>query len=229
MDLTVQEAAKLLGMSEEELHRWIREGTVPAHKVEHQYRLNRVELQEWAASQRRDVPPDLFKASTTASGTSLPEALEKGGVNRGLPGASRERILQEVSRLPGIPDRVDRAMLLELLLARETIGSTSVGRGIALPHPRDPLVLGLRHARVLLVFPAEPVDFRAVDGQPVHAIFLLLSPSVRVHLELLAKLAHALHDETLNGLLCARAPDADILARFFALERNEPRSCSSSS
>jgi len=61
------------------------------------------------------------------------------------------------------------------------------------------------------------VDYNAVDGEPVHSVFLVISPSIPVHLRILAQLGFKLRDPALRELLQRRAPDADILARFDAL------------
>jgi nitrogen PTS system EIIA component len=218
MDLSIREASRLLAVSEHTLYRWIRSGSLPAHRVRQQYRLNRVELQEWAASHGHRVLPDLFDADGSGGSPDLAASLERGGIHRGVAGTTREEVLAGVTRLPGVPDEIDRAILYQLLLAREALAGTGVGSGIALPHPRDPLVLNLREPRVLLCFPVAPVDFGALDGQPVHALFLLLSPSVRVHLQLLARLAYALHDDVLNRALREAGPADAILSRVRALD-----------
>jgi PTS system nitrogen regulatory IIA component len=62
------------------------------------------------------------------------------------------------------------------------------------------------------------VDFGAPDGQPVRIVFLLLSPSVRAHLRLLARLAAALHDETFKRLLQEAAPSEEIVRRLGTIE-----------
>jgi PTS system nitrogen regulatory IIA component len=223
MDLSVRDVAGLLNVSENTVYRWVREGTLPSHRVHDQYRLNRVELQEWAATHGHRVSPDLFASSGSEELPSLAAALERGGIHHGLAGSRREEILGAVTKLPGIPDGVDRELLYQLLLAREALAPTGVGRGIALPHPRDPVVLHLREPRVLLCFPETPVAFGALDGEPVRALFLLLSPSVHAHLQMLARLAYALHDDALLALLDRReAPDV-LMDRVRALESKGAR------
>jgi PTS system nitrogen regulatory IIA component len=111
--------------------------------------------------------------------------------------------------------------LLELLEGREALASTGVGDGIALPHARDPLVVPVDDPTVLLCFLAKPVDFGAVDAQPVSTLFLLLSPTVRSHLQLLARVSFAVHDAQVKELLRAQAPRESILERIGAIE-SEP-------
>ena len=149
---------------------------------------------------------------------SLHAALQRGGIYFDLEGNRREKVLAAVTKLPGIPAGVDRAVLEQLLIGRETLAPTAVGGGIALPHPRDPLVVRVDEPHVLLCFLKQPVDFRAMDGRPVRVLFTLLSPSIRMHLQMLAKLAFALHDEALVRLLGATPSRDTILERVRALE-----------
>lgn len=221
MDLTVREAAELLAVPEDTLYRWIRSGSLPAQKKRHQYWINRVELQEWAAVHGRRVLPELFTPRGSA-GPGLRAALERGGIHAGVSGTRRDEVLLAVSRLPGIPEGVDRDLLHQLLVAREVLTSTGIGGGIALPHPRDPLVLRVAEPHVLLCFLANAVDFGALDRQPVRVLFLLLSPSVHAHLQMLAKLAYVLHDEELRGLLGRQERPEAILERVGVLESATP-------
>ena len=222
MDLSVRDVARLLNVSEETVYRWIRKGSLPSHRVHDQYRFNRVELQEWAALHEHRVSPDLFRSDATQEECpSLRAAIEHGGIFYGIPGDRREKVLEAVCELPGIPSKVNRQLLYQLLVAREALASTAVGHGIAIPHPRDPVVVRVDRPAVLLCFLSEPIDFQAMDGQPVRVLFTLLCPSVRIHLQLLAKLAFALHDETLKELLHTAAPKDAILKRIAILEDPE--------
>ncbi len=220
MDLRARDVAKLLNVSEQTVYRWVRERSLPSHRVGEQVRFNRVELQEWAATHGHWVSPALFAPQGPAEAApGLDAALERGGVYVGVPGATREEVLDAVTRLPGVPANVDRAMLAQLLVGRETLASTALGDGIAIPHPRDPLIVRVDEPRVLLCFLARPVDFGAIDGLPVRVLFTLLSPSIRLHLQTLAKLAFALHDPALRELLSRAAPAPELLARVPALEQ----------
>ena len=162
-------------------------------------------------------PPRSFPAFSAA--------IERGGIFYGVPGESREEVLAAVTRLPGIPAGIDRQLLHQLLVAREALASTSVGDGIALPHPRDPVVVRVDQPAVFLCFLERPVDFGALDGRPVRVLCMLLSPSVRDHLQILARLAAALHDETFKELLHAAAPREGILNHLRAVEGERGQGC----
>jgi PTS system nitrogen regulatory IIA component len=209
-DLSVRDAARLLQVSEKTVYRWVRERSIPHDRLRDEIRFNRVELQEWAQSRGLPVHPGSLEAGTQRPGASLADALARGGIARDVPGATRDQALQAVARHRGLPEGIDRALLAELLTSRERLGSTGLGGGIAIPHPRDPVVLGVSEPRVLLALLATPVDFGAPDGRLVSTLFLILSPSVQGHLDTLSRLAFVLHDPEVKRRLEARAPD-DVL------------------
>lgn len=218
MELGVRDVARLLNVSEQTVYRWVESGSLPAKRLHDQYLFNRVELQEWAASQKHPVSLELFeKNGSVETVPSLSDALERGGIYHDIPGDRRETVLEAVSKLPGIPSSVDRALLHQLLVGREALASTALGDGIAIPHPRDPLVVHVTKPYVLLCFLKQPIDFHAMDGLPVRVLFTLLSPSVRQHLQMLGRLSFALHDTQLKELLSRAASRDAILARVRAI------------
>jgi PTS system nitrogen regulatory IIA component len=222
MDLTARDLARLLNVSEKTIYRWIRDRALPAYRLHEQYRFNRVEVQEWAALQKINVSPEIFSDPDAPGGSppSLASAIERGGVHHSLHGSTREEVLHAIVEAAPIPAGIDRNRLHQLLLTREALSSTGIGGGIAIPHPRTPLVLQLREPIVVLGFLAHPVDFEAVDRQPVRALFLLLSPTVQSHLQTLAKLSWALHDPGFRALVDRQASGGEILPRLQELERS---------
>lgn len=220
MDLKIREAAKLLGVDADEVRRWIRDLGLPAYRFQEQFRIHSVELQEWALEHDVRVPPALLQANHAGTGPApdLVSALERGGLHADLPGLTRDEVLAAVARLPGIPEAFDRELLLQLLLAREMLASTGLGAGIAVPHPRSPIVLDVEvPPTLLLCFPRQPVDFGAIDGKPVWVLFLLLSPTIHDHLRMLSQLSWSLHDSQVRALLERRAPLSEITAHLRSL------------
>lgn len=222
MQLTVRDAARHLGVAEQVLIRWAERGELPAQYVDGQYRFNRVELLEWAAQHTLPVSPEILEEPGTRSPRILlSSALRAGGVHPAVPGTDREGVLRAVvERLP-LPPGVDRALLLDTLLAREKLGSTALGGGIAIPHPRDPIVLRVRAPLLAACYLAAPADFAAPDGRPVDTLFVMVTPSVRDHLHLLAALASALRDPVLRERLAARAGPEPLLAQVERVEREQ--------
>jgi PTS system nitrogen regulatory IIA component len=220
MQLTIPQATRYLGVDEETVHRWIRERGLPAHRLNERLYLNAIELWEWATENGVQVSHDLLDRERERPEAPPPLAtmLAAGGIHHDVPGADRSSVLREVvARLPLPPD-VDREFVTAVLDAREAMGSTGIGDGIAIPHVRNPILLQVGEPSVTLCLLRTPVDFDAIDGRPVHALFTVVSATVPSHLRILAQLGFALHDEPLRELLRARAPGPAILERIRAIE-----------
>ena len=117
-----------------------------------------------------------------------------------------------------LPEEVDRAFLLKVLLTRESLGSTGIGDGIAIPHVRNPIVLHIQRPMVTLCSLKAAIDFAALDGKPVHTLFTLVSPTIRAHLGLLSKLAFALRDERFKQAVANRGSRQELLEAAAVVE-----------
>lgn len=213
MTLTVRDIARLLSVSEKTVYRWINQGELPAYQIHEQYRFNRAEILEWATSRKIPVSPEIF-AEPETTGMPMPslfEALQNGGVNYRVVGADKWAVLKNVVQLLQLPDEVDREFLYRVLVAREELSSTGIGEGIAIPHVRNPVVLHISKPMVTLLFLEHPVDFGAIDGQPVYALFMLISPSVRAHLHLISRLAFCLRDSAFRDVIRRQGLREEIL------------------
>lgn len=220
MKLTVKDAARLLSVSEKSIYRWIKDGVIPAYQVNDQYRFNRAELLEWATSRRINVSPEIFQEPEGGDSPppSLTEALRAGGVHYRICGQDKAGVLHSVVDVMKLPEEVDREFLYQVLLAREALGSTGIGDGIAIPHVRNPIVLHLSRPLVALCFLESPVEFGAIDHQPVTTLFTLVSPTVRAHLHLLSRLGYVLRNPEVRAAVTQQASRDEIMA---ALEKAE--------
>jgi PTS system nitrogen regulatory IIA component len=219
MDLTAKDAAKLLNVPEDTIYSWIRNGTVPSYKVRDKYRLNRVELLEWATARNMKVSPEIFREN----GIKPPEllltnALRRGGVLYDLDCKDKTSALRAVCAVLPLPPKVDREELHNVLVAREALCSTGIGNGVAIPHPRGPIVLGIPEPQVTLGFLRKPIEYGALDKQPVSILFVIISTTVRVHLLLLSHLMYGLQDQEFRGLLDSRAAQDQILGKLTTIE-----------
>ncbi len=213
MQLSVRDVVQLLKVPEKTVYRWIKEDNMPATRVGEQYRFSRTELMEWALAHQVKLPGDIFSGedNTSVAMPSFATALETGGVYNGIVAADRDSALRAVVAHMPLPDDVDRDFLFDVLLAREALASTGMGDGIAIPHVRNPMVLQVPKAMISLCLLVEPIEFDAVDGKPVYALFSLISPTVRAHLHLLSRLAFTLRDEAFKSAIERRAPAGEIL------------------
>jgi nitrogen PTS system EIIA component len=220
MTLTVKDLARLLSVSEKTVYRWINQGTLPAYQVHEQYRFNRSEILEWATSRKIPISPEIF-AEPETSGVAMPslfEALQNGGVQYRVVGADKWAVLKNVVQLLQLPEEVDREFLYQVLVAREELSSTGIGDGIAIPHVRNPVVLHISRPMVTLFFLERPVDFGAIDGQAVYALFMLISPTVRAHLHLISRLAYTLRDSTFREVIQRQGLREEVLGAAMSVE-----------
>ena len=218
MNLTVRDIGRLLGVPEETVYRWLKEGAIPAYRIQEQYRFDRAEILEWATARGLSLSPHLFdepapKDSAPPRGR-LAAALAAGKIHYGVGGSDRASVLREVVGLLPLPKEADRSFLLEMLLARENLGSTALGHGIAIPHPRFPVIVPPSPDLLALCFLERPIDFHAPDGEPVGTLFVLISSGVKGHLALLSRLAFALKDPDTMDLLKRKAEPDAILETF---------------
>lgn len=224
MQLSVRDAAGLLNVSESTIYRWIRQDDIPAYRINDQYRFNRAELLEWATARMIQISPDVFPRVGPRS-TPLPkltEALQAGGVAYRVGGTDKPSVLRAVVDLLKLPADTDREFLYEVLLARESLGSTGVGDGIAIPHVRNPVVLHVSQPSVTLCFLDHQIDFRALDGRPVGVLFTLICPTIRVHLHLLSRLGFVLQDRHFKAALSPETPADQLLAALACAEASIP-------
>jgi nitrogen PTS system EIIA component len=218
VQIDVKEAAHLLSVSENTVYRWIRRDGLPASKVNDIYRLNKSELLEWATERHLPLSPALFEDEKAEVLPRLEDAIRAGGIAYGVAGTTKDEVLAAVVEKINLPTGVDRAFLLDVLIARESLGSTGLGDGVAVPHVRNPIVLPITQPLISLSFLAQPVDFAAVDGKPVGALFTMVSGTVKAHVHLLSRLAFGLRQPRLREAVRSQAPAAEILAAARAVD-----------
>jgi len=118
----------------------------------------------------------------------LREFFSEEAIQLELVGKSKDDVIKELIALLGL-DEKSQAMLFKMLKRRENLGSTGIGRGIAIPHCRSLVVSKLR---VAFGRKKEGLDFKAIDEKPVHFLFLIVAPPLEVsnqYLPVLGKIA----------------------------------------
>ncbi|HEX2187786.1 MAG TPA: PTS sugar transporter subunit IIA [Longimicrobiaceae bacterium] len=118
----------------------------------------------------------------------LREFFAEDSISLDLQGETKDEILKELIGLLGL-DEKSQGILYKMLKRRENLGSTGIGKGIAIPHCRS---LVVNRLRVAFARKPEGVDFKAIDEQPVHNFFLIVAPPLEVsnqYLPVLGKIA----------------------------------------
>ncbi|MFT4000082.1 PTS IIA-like nitrogen-regulatory protein PtsN [Rhizobium sp. JAB6] len=136
---------------------------------------------------------------------ALADLLQQDAIIPALKANSKKQLLQELaakaSKLTGLPERE----IFDVVLQRERLGSTGVGNGIAIPHGK---LASIKSIVGIFARLEAPVDFEALDDQPVDLVFLLLAPegAGADHLKALSRIARVLRDQDLVAKL--RATDS---------------------
>ncbi|MBN9461842.1 MAG: PTS sugar transporter subunit IIA [Burkholderiales bacterium] len=113
---------------------------------------------------------------------------------------SKKRLFEQIGLLFENNHGIERGKVFDSLFARERLGSTGLGEGVAIPHGR---IKGLKEALAAVVRLAQPIPFEAPDGKPVRLLVFLLVPEAATeeHLELLSELAELLSDTAIRESL----------------------------
>ncbi|TMH32374.1 MAG: PTS IIA-like nitrogen regulatory protein PtsN [Betaproteobacteria bacterium] len=131
-----------------------------------------------------------------------------------LAASSKKRLFEQAGLLFENHDGIARSLVFDSLFARERLGSTGLGQGVAIPHGR---IKGLKEALGAFIRLVQPIPFDAPDGAPVTLVFVLLVPekATEKHLQILSELAQMFSDRVLREAMSAAA-DAQALYQLIA-------------
>lgn len=149
----------------------------------------------------------------------ITEFLDVKGIHLDLRASEKQDILKElVDVLAEVKDIGDKKLILKALLERESLGSTGIGQGIAIPHGKTDKVKELIS---VLAISKQGVNFEALDGEPVYIFFLLVAPkdAAGPHLKALAQISRMLRDTYFCDLL-RRCDSAEQVYELIRKEEN---------
>ncbi|GAB4226272.1 MAG: PTS sugar transporter subunit IIA [Chlamydiales bacterium] len=197
MDLGIKDVAELLNVSENSIYKWIKDGKMPAYLINKQYRFSRNEVENAVFLHHLGNDQDILEKfedsevlhSVGVKQYGLYRAIHKGLVLNEIKGESKEEIISNTMQSVAEDLDLDAFVLTELLLDRENLMPTALGNGIAVPHTRD-FLLDKHYDAVTVVFLDKPIEYGALDRNPVHTLFFLFACDDKRHLNLLAKIAH---------------------------------------
>jgi PTS system nitrogen regulatory IIA component len=141
----------------------------------------------------------------------LREFFSEDAVQLELAGTTKDEILKELIALLKL-DEKSEGMLFKMLKRRENLGSTGIGRGIAIPHCRS---LVVNRLRVAFGRKSQGVDFKAIDEKPVNFFFLIVAPPLEVsnqYLPVLGKIAQFSKESDVPGRLLTISTPAEFMA-----------------
>ena len=148
--------------------------------------------------------------------------MEQGGAYYELRGSTPEEVLsgfvKALSVNTAVPaeyipaENIPAENLLDAILEREALMSTGIGRGIALPHPRNHLIKLEKDQFVALAYLEDPVDWHSLDGIKVDTLLLIISSSAKQHLQTLSRINYFCRQDNFYKQIKERAPLETLLA-----------------
>jgi PTS system nitrogen regulatory IIA component len=223
--------ASYLKLTEKTVLRMVHRQEIPCAKVGSQWRFVRSLIDDWLLSRMQVLPGNDLNRLIEQEGTAVPlsRLLREDMVRLDIwPGNKRRVLEQLVQPLEAAGLVADVGEFLGKLLERERIMPTTVGKGVAIPHLRNPRENPSCGPLLVVGVCPEGTDFGAQDGSATHLFFLLCTDSEVVHLKVLSRLTRMLHMESLVAELL-RARDARDVVRLFiradqliTQERNSP-------
>ncbi|HOC28056.1 MAG TPA: PTS sugar transporter subunit IIA [Treponemataceae bacterium] len=138
--------------------------------------------------------------------------IQKGGVYYNISGETPCAVFADAVAQLVLPSGVDPEVLKEGLCERERLMTTSVGSGIALPHPRTPVISSEEDQRVYVCYLDKAVNFDAMDGKPVSVLFIILSTGSQSHLKVLSRLSWFLQQESFRSALKEKPDAAELVS-----------------
>ena len=140
------------------------------------------------------------------------DLIETGAVVSNLKATSKKQALQELAKRSAAITGLSERTIFDVLLERERLGTTGVGNGVAIPHGK---LADIKKLHGLFARLDTPIDFDAIDEQPVDLIFLLLAPveAGADHLKALARVSRLLRDRK----ICDKVRGTDSAEAIYAL------------
>ena len=206
-NMSLEDFAKHVGMDEREVWRLADRGVLPGNKVAGQWRFNRALVTEWLQQEMPSFEEDRLIGLERAMGAeagamTVTEMIGLEGVDAALAANTRGSVLRELVKLAERTGLLyDEKGLLDALEERESLCSTALPHGVAIPHPRQPMPYATAEPLICAARLTRGIAF----GSPYHDLtrlfFLICCHDDRHHLRVLARLVRILDSDTIERLM----------------------------
>jgi len=209
--MTLSEMAEYLKVSEKTIVRMVQAGKLPGAKVASQWRFMRAVIDDWLNTRMQVMPRKGLTEIAASEDKIVPisELVSRARIVMDLVPDSKAAVLRRLAK-----PLVDTGMIddleeyVSLLLEREEMLSTAIGRGLAIPHVRDPRESRARGTCIVIGICREGMDFGALDEQATHLFALPCTGTDESHLRLVAKISLLFRaDRVVERMISARSAD----------------------
>ncbi|MEI7812102.1 MAG: PTS sugar transporter subunit IIA [Ignavibacteria bacterium] len=217
MDLSINDVSILLMLDKKEIEKLVKKKLIPSESIQNRTRFSKQAVIEWALLNNKPINLSATEHFSEFQFETISPLLDEGSFFHDCD-FTKGNYIKEMISLIDLEGDIDRGIIVELLSSREKLMSTAIGNGIALPHPRIPIILG--HGKPLINFFIlnNPLDLNAFDGEPVNTIILIVSQTINQHLYIIAHLSDLLCKEEFRSSLRDKKPVSEILRLIASLE-----------
>lgn len=152
----------------------------------------------------------------------IDELIKNGGILYDVEGSTPAEVYKNVCTQCAFPEGLSSQSVYLELMQREELMSTAVGHGIAIPHPRHPLLKESRNQQIIVAYLKNPVTMNAPDARPVYVLFLILTCSAKVHLQALSRLAFLFQKDDFRKVLQSKPNRQQFLQALNSMLHNRP-------
>lgn len=225
--MTIEEAAKFLNMSAEAVTLLADKGALHRDKIGKML-IKTAEIRDWLHRGIKDFNQSQLEAlgkDYAEHGTLIYKMLDPNCIKKVLTGTSKSAVISELVDLlveRGGVDPKHRKKIMSAVFERERMCSTAVADGVAIPHPRDPLVGIIKKPRLVIGLSWHGIDFESFDGKATHVVVLLCTPRLDLHLQILARLSRLLRNLKMRVALCRAKDEDEFIETFASFEKEIP-------
>ncbi len=187
MDLRLRDLSKILKVSEKTIYRWVAQKKIPFYRINRQFRFNSEEIEQWARRIGIDKGTDLEIKNAPLDVLGI---ISRGGIHYRIEGNNPESVIKNCMNIIPLPNGVDRNKTTRFLLEREAMMPTTIGKGIAVPHPRHPQLCSIDDEFAAICLLETPIDFGALDRELVHTVIILVCANTMRHLRAISEIGN---------------------------------------
>ncbi len=207
--LSLSDISKLLGLPEVTIQRWEHQGKIPYKVINKQIVFKRKEIIEWANAHDLHVIEEKQKVKSNLF--SISDIIKNSGIYYNITGNDVYSVFENALAQLTYIKSSKKGKVLDELINREEMASTGIGNGIAIPHTRSRLDLGLKQPFIPVFFTENSIQYNAPDKQPVNVLFMIFSNSVKEHLKILSGLSYILRQSEVVKNLEGRNINNDLV------------------